>query len=372
MPIECSCPACDKQFRVKDELAGKKFKCTACGAVVSAGPPAASPPAPAAPAAPAARKPTAAKKPTAADPARKPASAAARRKRAAAADATASTGSTSKARPTKKKRPAKKKVKKKPDPFGDEYRDADPDDLFADDFGDDYGEPIDDYDDYGDDSFDDDPYNTPPRKKRKKAAAKSGTKRKKKKSSGGGWNIGFNINRINIALLFGGGILIFLGISEARLSAKSNSTPVSISLSEVLQNRPESIYLTVTEVVSSDEYIYEESGSGRLQKIWAPAHPPGSPNANFILYSTKPRTQAEASALIDSRSFTGMITNDIRSLGSEERNLLRTIPGVNPDTAIIFEIGRKPSGFLAVLLYFVGGLAVMAGGAAWIFLTGSD
>lgn len=365
MPIECSCPACNKQFRVKDELAGRKFKCTECGAVVAAGPlPSTRPNAPASGEQARPRRPaTPAASPSASE-ARKPVSEAARKKRASSVKPESGT------RPTKKKRPAKKRVRRKPDPFDDDYRDADPDDLFGGDFGDDYGEPI---DNYGDD-FGDDPYSSPPpRKKKKKTSAPTKTKSKRKKKSGGGLSIGFNLNRINIALVVGGVVLLIYGTSEARLAAQSNSAPVPITLAELLQNRPDSIYLTVSGVISSEGgYIAEESTAGRLKRIWAPAHPPGSPNANFILYSTKPRSEGDADMLLSQTSFTGMITNDIRSLGREEKNLLKTIPGVNVDTAIIFEIGREPSSWLGVILYFIAGLAVMAGGAAWIFLTGSD
>ncbi len=34
MPIPFSCSECEKQLRVKDELAGKRIKCPECAAVV--------------------------------------------------------------------------------------------------------------------------------------------------------------------------------------------------------------------------------------------------------------------------------------------------------------------------------------------------
>ena len=34
MPISVSCPACGKEYNVKDEAAGKKFKCKECEAIV--------------------------------------------------------------------------------------------------------------------------------------------------------------------------------------------------------------------------------------------------------------------------------------------------------------------------------------------------
>ena len=34
MPISVSCPHCGKEYNVKDEAAGKKFKCKECEAIV--------------------------------------------------------------------------------------------------------------------------------------------------------------------------------------------------------------------------------------------------------------------------------------------------------------------------------------------------
>lgn len=38
MPIDAQCRQCSKRYRLKDELAGKKFKCKNCGAAVTAVP----------------------------------------------------------------------------------------------------------------------------------------------------------------------------------------------------------------------------------------------------------------------------------------------------------------------------------------------
>lgn len=43
MPITATCPKCQKEYRVKDELAGKKFRCKACQAIVTVPEPAADP-----------------------------------------------------------------------------------------------------------------------------------------------------------------------------------------------------------------------------------------------------------------------------------------------------------------------------------------
>ena len=36
MPIDVACHSCERKYRLKDELIGKKFKCRDCGAIVLA------------------------------------------------------------------------------------------------------------------------------------------------------------------------------------------------------------------------------------------------------------------------------------------------------------------------------------------------
>jgi hypothetical protein len=38
MPIDVKCHRCNKQYRLKDEMSGEKFKCKDCGEVVLAEP----------------------------------------------------------------------------------------------------------------------------------------------------------------------------------------------------------------------------------------------------------------------------------------------------------------------------------------------
>ena len=332
MPIDVSCHSCGKPYRLKDELAGKKFRCKACGEITTADP--ADAPSTAGPAAPRKRKP-------------------------ASGNPASRRSSRNSGRPKRSDAPPRRKRKKRqPDPFDDDYRDAYADDLLGsstDDF-DNYGDPYDDY-------ADDDTFGAPPRRKKKSSKSK-------KKSSG--LSVGFNINRLNIALVIIGGALIAYGVNEARLAGKAGSEPERISLTDLMAGSNGNIYLTVTDVISSDEYVYEERGrAGSFSKVWIPCHPPNSNNVNFILSSTDAGDEFAANALMNRTSHTGMITNDIRSLGSEEKKLLNSIPGVNAGSALIFEVGRTPSGAGTIIMSCAGGGILGLGGLAWIFLTGT-
>ena len=53
---------------------------------------------------------------------------------------------------------------------------------------------------------------------------------------------------------------------------------------------------------------------------------------------------------------------------AEPRLLLSTVPGVNKDAVYIFHESRKPTGAGMLILYYAGGLLLLAGGLFWIFL----
>lgn len=322
MPIEFACNECSKTYRVKDELAGKKIKCSQCEAVVEV--PTAS------------RKPATKKTESASRPVRKKVVT----KKAAK-------------RPT-----TKKKVQKKRRPAPELYDDDD--------------------DAYGDDGlYDDGGYDQPParakKKKTKPTSKKSGPKGGAKKKGGGLPPVTFNLNRINIALVIIGGMVGFFGISEWRLAMKSGSTPTRVSLTELTTNgAADNVFVTVTDMMPAGEgeFVYEETRTGRYSKIWYPAVPttdsPGVPR--FIVYSADAKNDNEVGALMMQTEQTGMIVNSIRSLDSETKDLLQQgIPGINVDSALIFESGRKPAGPIKYLGLLLLGLALVGGGMFWIF-----
>ncbi|MEZ6125568.1 MAG: hypothetical protein R3C49_20675 [Planctomycetaceae bacterium] len=356
MAIDVRCQACGKQYRLNDELAGKKFKCKQCEAIVLATPssgtngkaapqtekrPRSEPPAGQSP-----RPRPAAQQTTSQPPKKKPVGA----------------GSSGAGQPVKKK--------KRPAPAADPYAN----DAFGalDEFGGDYG------DAWNDDAAD--PYGSPP-PRRKKSTAKSFSKSKSKtqskaKSGAGGFGLPamtFNFNRLNAALVVIGGMLIFFGFQEIRLRSRSGTAPLEITLSELLKNGPGSgVYLTVTGKLPTDDgFVYSERG-GRYTEVWVPCVPiEGTGNANFLLYSKKTPTESDVAGMAMNASHTGMIINDITGLDAETKKLLGTIPGVNPDTALVFEVDRTPASVAKIGAMILGGLLLMLGGLFWIFFVHS-
>jgi hypothetical protein len=337
--IQLQCPSCSKPYKVKDAAAGKRFECKKCGVTVTV---------------PEARS----------------------------SGRSSSQSSSGVKRKASSAAPAKKKPTRQPDDLVE--------DAFVEDAHDDY----DDYesydDDYGDDYDEYDDYESAPKRSssRKSSSSKSKSKgkskpaaKKKKKSSGGGGlaglAFGFNVNRINGILAVVGGMLIFFGIQEMRLSAMAKSEPTQMTLQELLEKgSPDNIYLTLTDVncILDETVLYGDERGGRITKVdraWIPATTPGGGmgDVKLIIKCTKASKEHEVAAIASQRSFTGMIINQIDSINREERKLLASgLPGTNLESAYIFHERRTPSGAGLVILYFVGGLALLGGGLFWIFL----
>ncbi len=244
-----------------------------------------------------------------------------------------------------------------------------------DDYGyDDYG--FDDFDDYGEDMDDQgadaswNDYGMPqPKKKTKKKKRATGHLDSEDSPKGSSVPpVTFNPNRINIAMLVVGGVLIFFGIQELRLGLKAGSSPQEITFTDLMVDGPgDQVYFRVTDVIPGDRgYVAEEDSYGKLTKVWIPCELNDSrTDSEFVLYSTDVSSETAAESLAVAGTHTGMIINDISGLGSEEKGLLRQ-SGINPDKAWIFEVGRQPSGFLKYGSMIAGGIVVILLGLAWM------
>lgn len=260
------------------------------------------------------------------------------------------------------------------------------DDLeFVDDEYDEYDDGEESYDEY-DDGYDDYDEPAPRRSSSKRSSGNSsrrskssaGKKKKKKSKSGGGFAVGLNLNRLNIALVVGGVIVLVLGVKEAVLSGKAESEPTQITLQELIDNGPgDNIYVTVTNIQSIPEetIVYgDEKPGGQITNYdacWIPVFPDGGERnpVKAIVKTTQARNDAALRGLLSKRRHTGLLVNDVESIGGQEKRLLQQgLPGANLDEVYILHESREPSGAGLVILYFVGGLALLAGGAFWIFL----
>ena len=358
--IQVSCSSCSKSFRVKDAAAGKRFECSGCGEVITV-------------------------------PSAKP------KPKASGGTKSGSSGTTS----TKRRAggaAAAAGAKKKSKPQYDDDLDFEDDDLeFEDGAGgyDEYGEDdyddggYDDYDDYGDDDYDD--YEPAPKKRPSKSSRSGGSKsksksskskakskpaKKKKSSGGGGLAIGFNINRLNAALCVLGVMSIVFGVRETILAGKANAEPTQMSLQELISNGVgDNIHLTLTGMNSiiEETVVYgDEKPGGQISnydKVWIPVTAEGGDGSvKLIVKSTNAKTDGAVQNLASKTTHTGLIVNDIESISGEERQLLSTVPGVNMDAVYIVHERRTPTGAGMLILYYVGGLLLLAGGLFWIFL----
>lgn len=425
MPIPVTCDQCGKFYEVSEKGAGRKFKCKSCSAVLtvpdapsasSASGSAQKPAQSSSPQAPVrnerAASEAASEKPSSVQKSQKSSagrttdgsksSAGTKKKRSASgtsAGSKASSGKKSSSASRAGKSSAGKSRKKKAggsaaassyELFDGDFED-DNDDIFEtddgyddysadayDDYGDDYedyGDDGDAYDDYGDDYDDYEPAKRSAPKKKNKSKKKQ---KAKSSSGGGGLAVTFNINRLNALLCIFGGMAIFFGIREARLAANSSSEPTTMTAEELVANGPgDNLYVNVTGILGDlDETViyYTESRGGDIQSIdeaFVPARPLNSSPTDpikLIVYSDDADTEAEVAAVASQRSHTGMIVNDIMSISGEKRNLLETTPYLTDvDSAYILHSGRSPKGAALVMLYFIGGGVLLAGGLFWIF-----
>lgn len=346
--IQVSCPSCSKAFRVKDSAAGKRFECGECGEVITV-------------------------------PEAKPKAGGSSRR---SAGGKSSAGTSSARRQAGSAAPVSKK---KPQPQYDddlEFEDEGGDDEYEDDYAEDS------YDDGGYDDYEDD-YDEPAPKKRSKSSRSGGSKskpksskakakpaKKKKKSGGGGGGlaVGLNINRLNIIITVVGVMAIVLGVRETILAGKADAEPTQMSVQELIANGVgDNIHLTLTGVACSDEFVYsasERAGRvGNYETCYIPAAAAGGDGAlKLIIKTTEAKNDGDVQAISNRSSHTGLIVNSIESLSGEEEQLLGSISGVDTAAVYIFHESRTPTGAGMLILYFAGGLVLLAGGLFWIFL----
>jgi hypothetical protein len=178
---------------------------------------------------------------------------------------------------------------------------------------------------------------------------------------------------IGVALLVWGGI-------EWRLGRGASSTPERISLAKLIARGPEgnpNIILTDFEL---GEHIVYLSKSGSWTGVYVPAIPagqgkagPGEPAASIkaVIFSRNVHSQPEIGPMLGKHELPALVTNRIRSLDSEEANLLRQSYGANIDVdhCLIIQEGRTPmSGALLALI--IGGGVLLLLGAVGVAVAG--
>jgi hypothetical protein len=192
--------------------------------------------------------------------------------------------------------------------------------------------------------------------------------------------------RLKIALLFGGIMLAYFGVQEARVSSGTTMDPAKVELAE-LENgtTPTNGHVLFGgHVADYAGCVYEyEEGTNKVTHTYYPIisddHPffeqlgqlyqkypniDDAPEAEFpqidnfrVLVKTKRfKTQsAIPDGLGDEEKLQGLVINLVESISGEEKKMLQgSFPALNFDNVLIVQEGRKPSSQM-VSMGMIGG-----------------
>jgi hypothetical protein len=204
--------------------------------------------------------------------------------------------------------------------------------------------------------------------------------------------------RIKLIIAVFGGILVFWGVQEFRVSQGTSAEPVAADLAalESGQEPPNphmqlgahlALYPAAVYEYSQSKYASGDPGpTARVNHCYYPimSVPDAAPTAGdasfdlnriAVLVRTK-RFRTIGDIPDDFRnetSITGLVVNRIQSLDKQERKLiLESFPTMNLDKVLILEDARRPASLAKSGGMIGGGLLLGLIGVAWMFLgTGS-
>ena len=192
--------------------------------------------------------------------------------------------------------------------------------------------------------------------------------------------------RIVIAMIVFGGVMMYWGYQELSLASKTDPTPQAITCQELSDSGPGDN----ANVVMSDfllctmAYVYEGVGSSdtTYKTVWVPAvplggtyhqkilamldaegnlvgEPPLPRDLSVLVKSSKVSNDSALERLAGADTLSGLVINEIASLGSEEKKILvESYPGVDFNNVWILEHGRAPAGAGKMYGLMGGGLAL--------------
>jgi hypothetical protein len=167
-----------------------------------------------------------------------------------------------------------------------------------------------------------------------------------------------------------GGILLFVGFGEKKLSDRASATPEEISLDNLIARGPAgNTNIILKDFVLCQNFVSEEKSSGGgWSKVWVPivptsAVPPGQldggrpTSVRAIIFSINISNQMELKQRCEVPKMRALLTNGLVSLGSEEKShLSQSYSGTNFDTCLIIQEGREPAGAAKLFLMIGGGV----------------
>lgn len=180
------------------------------------------------------------------------------------------------------------------------------------------------------------------------------------------------MRRLMLALLVAGGVLIFVGVQEYRLSQVAKAEPQTITCAQLASKGPgDNAHVRLTEFEFTDNYVFQEEKRSTDWKVsYVPAVPPrikddpGVRVIKVLVKSTAARNEDQLYALGQS-PIQGVVINTVSSLGRDEKRLLKeSYPNVDFDTCWIIHADKAPAsrGKLMGLIGGGSGLAVVAAG----------
>lgn len=167
--------------------------------------------------------------------------------------------------------------------------------------------------------------------------------------------------------LIAGGAMAFFGYQQMTLKSGCKPTPTAVKLEKLTQNGAEdgNRNVTVTGLLPAPDFVYSEK-KGRWQYVYIPLMTPDL-KVSALVKSFKPKNQQEVESFavgIALTGLSGLVTNDIRSMGSGERSKFEAShPGVDFAKLPIVEEGKTPPSDGEVYGLLGGGLVLFVGSA---------
>ncbi len=153
--------------------------------------------------------------------------------------------------------------------------------------------------------------------------------------------------RFVLALVIGGGVLLFFGVQEIRLSSATDAEPQAITCAELAASGPgQNAHVVMGDfLLCSFAFVYEEKNN-KWSKVWVPAvplggefhqqllsmldaegnlsgEPPMPTDVKVIVKTSDVSNNDDLSNMGDQDTLQGVVINNIESLGSENNEILR-------------------------------------------------
>lgn len=191
--------------------------------------------------------------------------------------------------------------------------------------------------------------------------------------------------RIRIGIIIGALVLGWWGFKEYRLASGAKAAPQVMSCEVLGASGPgKNAHVTMNDFYMVDHFFVYAEKKRRWEAVWVPVVPlngtyyqelvalvekegdqvelPAPKDFKIIAKFTTVQSEHDLIREGDKDSLTGMVINEIDSLGSDEKRLLaQNYPGVDVERCWILEVGRKPKSMMLTLGAMLLALAAIAG-----------